>query len=141
MKKNGLKNIWLALRRHSGSSFYNPAYSADQAYWNWDHRINPAGPYASLDYISKPDERPEPTWVARGMKDKHPYLCLKSFKVENDLNNPFPALGRPFIGPFGSSYNDTVDKCKTWVKGARYYQADMCMKYFPEKFTFTQDWC
>ena len=48
MKKHGLKNIWLALRRTAGIEFYNPVIYGDQSYWNWEHRINPAGPYASL---------------------------------------------------------------------------------------------
>ena len=103
--------------------------------------FNPALGYTSKSQITK-EKRPElePTWVSRGMKDKHPYLCLKSFEAENEfIHHGFPAMGRPFIGPFGSTYNETLDLCKGWVKGARYYQPDICMKFFPEELTFTQE--
>ena len=135
MKKHDLKDIWLALtsKYKKEFDFYNPNFSGDQSYWNWDHRINPAGPYAALGNVSQLHKDSKANWISRGVKDKHPYLCLKSVEIEEFKNGDF-------FGPFELVYNKTLELCKNWINGSRYYRTGVCMKFFPDELTFPQAW-
>ena len=167
MKKNRLDRTWLAIQ-DTGGGFYNPT-NPSSIYRNWAHHNELKGPNAALgnmtskhSFIKMKLPEHKPVWLSRGAEEKRAYLCVKKLDSYQEAA-PLPtwAFGPPGRGFGGHNvpgspwisiemddkeedpggFKNTTAQCRSeWVKSSRYFNRDVCMKFFPEPVTFTQAW-